>query len=109
MADALNAAVLDYGTSKTVCGQTWFNTYIEILSNEDKSKITYDKSNYIYWFGDGKKISALKNAKVPALIGSQKVIIDTDIVRNEVPLLLSRKSVLPTTLMLMSLLALKIL
>ena len=48
--------------------------------------VTYDKSNSIYRFGDGKKISALKNAKIPALIDSQNVMIDTDIVSNEVPL-----------------------
>ena len=81
VAESWNAAVLDCGVS----------IYIEILSNEEKSKITYDKSNSFYWF-DGKKIPALKNVKIPALIGSQKVIIDTDIVSNKVPLLLLRES-----------------
>ena len=90
--ESWNAAILDCSASKTVCGQAWFDTYIETLSNEDKSKITNDKSNSIYRFGDGKKIPALKNAKVAAVIGSQKVISDTDIVTNEVPLLLSRES-----------------
>ena len=91
VAESWNAAVLDCGASKTVCDQALFDTYIETLSNEDKSEITYDKSNSIYWFGDGKKIPALKNAKIPALIGSQKVMIDTDIVNNKVTLLLSRE------------------
>ena len=93
MAESWNAAVLDCGASKTVCGQTWFDTCIETLSNEDKSKITYNKSNSIYRFGDGKKIPALRNTKIPALIGSQKVMIDTDTVSNEVSLLPSRESV----------------
>ena len=83
MAESQNVAVLDCSASKTVCGQAWFVTYIETLSNEEKSKITYNKSNSICRFGD---------AKTPALFGSQKVIIDTDIVINEVPLLLSRES-----------------
>ena len=92
MAESWNVAVLDCGASKTVCGQAWFDTYIETLSSEERSKITYDKSNSIYQFGDGKKIPALKNAKIPALIGSQKVIIDTDIVSNKVLLLLLGES-----------------
>ena len=91
-AESWNAAILDCGASKTVCGQAWFDTYIETLSNEDKSNTTYDKSNSIYRFGDGKTIPALKNARIPALIGSQKVMIDTDIVSNQVPLLLLRES-----------------
>ena len=86
LAESWNAAVLDCGASKTVCAQAWFDTCIETHSNEDKSMITYDKSNSIYQFGDGKKIQALKNAKIPVLIGSQKVMIDTDIVSNEVQL-----------------------
>ena len=92
MAESWNAAVHGCGADKTVCGQAWFDTNIATLSHEDKSKITYDKSNSIYRFGDGKKIPALKNAKIPALIGSQKVMIDTDIVSNEVPLLYLRES-----------------
>ena len=83
MAESKNTAVLDCSYSKTVCSQAWFDTCIETLSNEDKSKITYDKSNSINWFGDGKKIPALENAKIPALISSQTVMIDTDIVSNE--------------------------
>ena len=61
--ESWNAVVLDCGASKTVCGQAWFNTYIGTLSNEDKSKIKYDKSNSMYQFGDGKEIPAIKNAK----------------------------------------------
>ena len=46
----------------------------------------------MYRFGDGQVISATKNVDLPAILGSQPIILNIDIVANDIPLLLSRKA-----------------
>ena len=38
--EAVNAGVLDSGANKTVCGQTWFNIYLNSLTPSDSASIT---------------------------------------------------------------------
>ena len=45
-----------------------------------------------YRFGDGKLFPALQNVDIPISLGSQNVMLNTDIVSRDIPLLLSRKS-----------------
>ena len=58
----------------------------------ERSKITISPSSNIYKFGDGKKIKSSKQAIIPAIISNKMVKIVTDIVDQEIPLLLSRES-----------------
>ena len=41
-------------------------------------------------FGDGNTVQAIKEVKIPAQIGNKEVDIHTDIINNELPLLLSK-------------------
>lgn len=53
------------------------------------------RSNRIFCFGDGVEVRAIKTVKFPVTIGSIRGIrgyIEADIVKNDVPLLLSHKS-----------------
>ena len=90
--ESLNAAVLDSGASKTVCGETWMNCYKETLSIEDQNSITIEPSSTYFKFGGGRKVPSVMKVTIPATIGGQKVSIRTDIVKEEIPLLRSKES-----------------
>ena len=90
--ESLNAAILDCGASKTCCGESWFNCYLESLSDEEKKKVSYSSSNSKFKFGDGKPVTAITSACIPVTIGTKDVMLQTDVVTKEIPLLLSKQS-----------------
>ena len=88
----LSAAVLDSGATSTACGKTWIDFYEETLSDEDRLKVTKEPSSTNFKFGDGRKVTSIEKVTIPATIGEQPVRIRTDVVREEIPLLLSKRS-----------------
>ena len=94
LAETFNFAILDSGCTKTVCGKSWMNVYRQSLSLEenekiDKSMVSSDRS---FKFGDGLLSKSVGKVKVPAKLSGAKVLIETDIVEQEIPMLLSRQS-----------------
>ena len=92
LSESWNCAVLDCGASKTVCGKAWLKRYESSLPIHEYQKIQLTESSSVYRFGDGQKVQSIGNVKLPAVIGSKKVIIDTDVVDQDIPLLFSRSS-----------------
>ena len=46
--ETLSMVVLDSGCTKTVCGETWLNCYLEPLSDEDKKPLHVEDSNSVF-------------------------------------------------------------
>ena len=90
--DAQNIAVLDIACSSTVCGQTWFNNYLESLTRDQREKITWKDSKKVLKFGGGTCLTSKGEYSIPAVLAERNVIIQTDIVESDIPLLLSRES-----------------
>ena len=90
--ECLGKALLDSACTKTVCGNTWLNMYLDTLHGDDKSLVEVLYSDTKFRFGDGVEVTSSKLVKIPAYIGHKKVMICTDVVSNEIPLLLSRSS-----------------
>ena len=84
--------MLDSGASKTVCGRVWLDSYTDSLSVVQKANIVFQTSSSIYRFGDGKIFKATKKTQIHAEIGSHNVLIETDVINSDIPLLLSRAS-----------------
>ena len=84
-----NAAILDSGAPKTICGKIWLKEYITNLSNEDKQRVTYRSSSNSYTFGHESRCRARKQVTIPAVIGERSVKIKADVVEADLPLLLS--------------------
>ena len=85
-------AVLDSGATNTVAGEVWNNCYIINLNENEKQNIKHHTTGNTYWLGDGKLFPALQNVDIPISMGSRNVMLNTDVVASDIPLLLSRKS-----------------
>ena len=55
-------------------------------------KIQHHGGTKVYQFGDGTLVQAVDNVDLPIAMGSKHVILNTDIVPSDIPLLLPRKS-----------------
>ena len=92
LGETLNLAVLDSGCTKTVCGQEWLKCYIESLCDDDRKKIQEFTSETEFKFGDGKVAASEKSVVIPCNIAGKNVSLKTDVVKSEIPLLLSKES-----------------
>ena len=88
--ETLNAAVLDSGCTGTVCGKLRLDCYIDSLSKEDSKLIEERPTSTRFKFGDGRVVQASRKVIIPAYIGDMKVNIETDVVSDDLPLLLSK-------------------
>ena len=88
VAESWSHAVLDSGASKAVCGRVWLNTYVACLNVNDKSCVSYSNSSSIFRFGDV-RVPATSTAHTPAYIGNQQLFIDTDVIDEDTPIVVS--------------------
>ncbi|KAL5011741.1 hypothetical protein ScPMuIL_010292 [Solemya velum] len=87
--ESFGTAVIDTACTRTVCGERWFDNFVE----ENKNKKIYKSDSHrAFKFGDGQKIYSFKRAIIPATIGETPCNIDTEIVKADIPLLLSKNS-----------------
>ena len=87
-----SAAALDSGATSSVRGKTWIDCYDKTLSDEDQLKVTKASSSRNFKFGGGWKVAFVEKVTLPATIGEQPGRIRIDVAREEIPLLLSKKS-----------------
>lgn len=90
--ESLGKAILDSGCSKTVTGRQWLEIYIDGLCENDKKLVKTETSCERFKFGDGVQVVSDKKVTIPAIIDNLKVKIETHVVENEIPLLLSKSS-----------------
>ena len=90
--ETLNMAVIDSGCSKTVCGLNWYTTYIESLGEDDKIMVKSTNSQATFKFGDAVPIKSLQKVNIPIKLLNQQVMLETEVVENDIPLLLSKES-----------------
>ena len=86
--EADQSCVLDSACTSTVCGYKWYQSYVDNLSVSDVDLIKSRKGEKTYKFGIGLAGSILE-ADIPAYIGGKRIMIRTDVVKADVPLLLS--------------------
>ena len=70
--------------------------YVDSLSEEEKHNIKSFKSNTEFKFADGKIVTSEKCISIPCKIAGERVNVVTDIVKSEIPLLLSKESMKKT-------------
>ena len=85
-------AIIDTASTKTVSGEKWFNNYISCLDDTSKNSVKIIPSKKVFKFGDGRKVYSKYQAIIPAKIGSKECFIQSEIVEEKIPLLLSKSS-----------------
>ncbi|GAB1599884.1 hypothetical protein Ahia01_000265900 [Argonauta hians] len=88
--EAFNQAVLDSGCSKTVCGEKWYNNFVESCPNAEIRRKRCKPSTFR--FGDGRRVNSEMTVILPVTIGTKKVNLETDVVEADILLLLSKYS-----------------
>ena len=88
--ETLACAVLDSGCLRTCAGDGWVECYKETLSDEQLKQVVTEKCDTPFRFGDGDIIRAKSVVTLPARVGKQNVMIKTNVLDLELPLLLSK-------------------
>ena len=66
--------------------------YVDCLSAKDKCLITYHESSSAFCLGDGQHVQSYSMVCLPTYIRNKLVFINTDVVDQDIPLLLSHTS-----------------
>ena len=90
--ETLACAVIDSGCTKTVVGRNWVNYYYDTLDDKQKKLMITEKCSTPFKFGDGKEIMSKEKVKIPGRIGKNNILIESNIVECELPLLMSKPS-----------------
>ena len=85
-------AILDSGCTNTVCGEEWMSLFIQNLSEQDREKMVISPSDQKFTFGDGRSVTSRRQVTIPCWMGGRQGLLTTDVVENNIPLLLSRRS-----------------
>lgn len=92
MTEAFGSAVIDTACTKTVCGERWLNNYVNRLNPSFEQHVSKSTSNKKFRFGDGKMVNSVGKVTIPAKIGQVSCKIETEVVKQDIPLLLSKES-----------------
>ena len=90
--ESLSSGLLDCGCTKTVCGKEWYDEFVNSLSEDDKRAIITEGSRVPYKFGSGDVIYSYMKAILPVYFGTYKGTLETEIVKTELPLLISKNA-----------------
>ena len=88
--ETIGKGLLDSGCSRTVAGQLWYNEFLNTLSEAERMQVTEMESKSVFRFGDGIETASLKKVSIPVCVGKHKFQMNTEIVANEIPMLISK-------------------
>lgn len=87
--EASGMALIDTGCSGTVCGERWLQEYLE---GKEDYLLGEEETSAEYRFGGKAKIGAKRRVVIVGFIGGKRYGIRTDVVENEIPMVMSIKS-----------------
>ena len=91
VAEAQNCAVLDTACGRTVCGTQWFDAYRDQIDSADIQLIE-PQGSCKFKFGAGPLIPSLGTYGVPITMAGVDMMLTTDVVDCDIPLLLSKSA-----------------
>ena len=90
--EALSTGVLDTGAPDNVAGEFWVTEYIKTLNNKEQNEIVRTASSKKYKFGNSEPVRAIENIKLPVVMANERIYLCTDVVKVNIPLLISKKA-----------------
>ena len=91
VSESFDSVVIDKACTSTVCGRKWLDRFVSSLEVGQQKKL-YETSDVTFRFGDGRKIVSEESVIIPAKIGDTVCKIKAEVVRIDISLLLSTKS-----------------
>ena len=92
MLEASKSAILDTACTKTVAGEKWFINFCELLDESLLNLVEIFPTTTKFKFGDGKKADAIVKVIIPVKIADKSCKISCELVKENIPLLLSKES-----------------
>lgn len=92
LGESLSSAVIDSGAPDTVTGTAWLEDFMNKLTDEEKMLVTRKSSHKSYKFGDMPAVTSKETISLPMTIASREVMLTTDVVDVNVPLLMSKNA-----------------
>ena len=92
--ECVNKAILDTGSSHTICGETWLKEYQNSLKTEDLEAITSEDCNMTFCFGDRDSSTARTKVSLPVMMCETKTTVEVYVVDRNIPLLLGSDSLM---------------
>ena len=94
MGETINKAVIDSGCTKSCCGESWLEAYLESLTPDVVKWIQSNEraSNAVFRFGDSPPVHASKKILLPLKIKNVDFTLETEVVPSNIPLLLSKET-----------------
>lgn len=87
-----NHLILDSACSSSVCGQAWFDCFLDSLNDTDRGTVKQEHSNTWFTFGGDECLCSKFRYTIPVTLANKAVFIQTDVVDSSIPLLWSRKA-----------------
>ena len=84
------SAIVDTACTNNVCGSRWLAEYLDTLDEDLKAQVSVVPSSKIFRFGIGSAVSS-GEYELPVFLAGQSIMLKTDVVESEVPLLLSKQ------------------
>ena len=73
-------------------GKAWLDSYLNTLTEKDAWIVVEKNYSSSFSFKDGNSETANKSVTIPARIGNEDIMIKTDVIENDLPLLLSKEA-----------------
>ena len=86
------SVIIDTACTKAVSGEKYFFNFMKCLDDIALNKVHVVPSRKICKFGDDRKVYSKYKAIIPAKISKTECYIQTEIVNEKIPLLLSKSS-----------------
>ena len=90
--ETLGCGVVDSGCITTVCGDIWYKSYVETLSENDRRRIISKSSDHKFRFGVGKIFHSKEEVILPMYIDDIQILMKIQVIEAKIPLLISRNS-----------------
>lgn len=89
--DAWNAAIVDTACTKTISGNEWLHSLLNLISFEELKSVKNKESHVSFKFGNWRIVNSYQTVTFPAKIDNRLCNIKTVVVECKIPLLLSKE------------------
>ena len=98
MGETINKAVIDSGCTKSCCGESWLEAYMETLTDDEVKNVQSKETDAVFRFGDSPSVNAIRKVLLPLKIKNVDFTLETEVVPSNVPLLLSNVNHIPMSI-----------